>query len=65
MKLPMKNRTDASVHLTKEFQHFTENIANLMLMSANATHARMVDARISKAVIFVNAIVVGLESTVT
>lgn len=36
----MKNHTDASVPLTKEFQHSTENIANLMLMSANATHAR-------------------------
>ena len=36
----MKNPTDASVPLTKAFQRFTENIANLMWMSANAIHAR-------------------------
>jgi len=64
MKLLMMNHTDASVLLTMVFQHFMENIANLMLMNANATLARMEDARISKAVISANAIAVGLVLTV-
>ena len=36
----MKNHTDVSVPLIKVFQHFTENIANLMLTNASAIHAR-------------------------